>query len=108
MYSKMVVKKFLAPYNFLLDIKEDGKEGLAAIKENKYDIILLDINIPEINGYQIAREIRKKNTFVPLIAVTASELTEVKEKVIASGMNDILIKPFSREALMKKINKYLK
>ena len=105
--NKMVIEKFLSPYNFKVDTITDGKEGFKVIQEKDYDIVLLDINIPSMNGYELARKSRELGIKTPIIAVTASELSEIKDDVYAAGMDDILIKPFQKEKLIKKIGKHL-
>ncbi len=105
--NKMVIEKFLSPYNFKVETVVDGNEGFKVLKERKYDIVLLDINIPSMNGYELAKKARELGLKTPIIAVTASELSEIKDKVYAAGMNDILIKPFQKEKLIKKIGKHL-
>ena len=106
--NKMVIEKFLYPYNFKVDTVTDGKEGFKVIQEKKYDLVLLDINIPSMNGYELARRSRELGIKTPIIAVTASELSEIKDDVYAAGMDDILIKPFQKEKLIKKISKQLR
>ncbi|WP_121665350.1 tetratricopeptide repeat-containing hybrid sensor histidine kinase/response regulator [Mesonia aquimarina] len=105
--NKMVIRKYLTAYEFELEIVSDGLEGFSAIKENNYDLILLDINIPSMNGFDIADNARKIGVKTPIIAVTASEYNEVKNQVEDSGMNDALIKPFSKEKLVQLIQTYL-
>ncbi len=105
--NKLVTEKFLASYGVVLEIASDGAEGWKKIQENTYDLILLDINIPIKNGYEIAKATRDFNINTPIVAVTASELTEIEAKVYEVGMNDILIKPFNKESIQNILSKYL-
>ncbi|MDR6302153.1 tetratricopeptide repeat-containing hybrid sensor histidine kinase/response regulator [Mesonia maritima] len=105
--NKMVIRKYLGSYEFDLEIVSDGVEGFSAIEKNNYDLILLDINIPSMNGFDIAKKTRERGIKTPIIAVTASELTEVENNVKKNGMNDVLIKPFSKEKLLQIIQTYL-
>lgn len=91
----------------------NGKEALENFKTNNYDLILMDIMLPEMNGYEITIEIRKfeklndiKNP-VPIIALTANTYENDKEKCFGVGMNEYLSKPFSAQQLINTIQKYI-
>ena len=91
----------------------NGKEALENFKNNSYDLILMDIMLPEMNGYEITTEIRKfeklrevKNP-VTIIALTANTYENDKEKCISVGMNEYLSKPFSAQQLIKTIEKFI-
>jgi len=91
----------------------NGKEALENFKNNNYDLILMDIMLPEMNGYEITIEIRKfeklngiKN-HVPIIALTANTYENDKEKCLGVGMNEYLAKPFSSQQLINTIQKYI-
>lgn len=105
--NKMVIRKYLSNHKCKLEIVSDGIEGFSAIEKNNYDLILLDINIPSMNGFDIAKKTRERGIKTPIIAVTASEFTEVESNVKKNGMNDVLIKPFSKEKLLQIIQTYL-
>lgn len=105
--NRLVVEKFLINHKVELITFTEGKKGLEALKDTEWDIALIDINIPNINGYDIVTEIRKIYPKKPMIAVTASELNEIKERAMSVGMTDVLIKPFNKEKLIKIITKYL-
>ena len=91
----------------------NGKEALEIFKNNSYDLILMDIMLPEMNGYEITTEIRKfeklKNIKNPvtIIALTANTYENDKEKCLNVGMNEYLSKPFSAQQLIKLIEKYI-
>ena len=104
--NKLVTQKFLSPYNIELVMISDGKEAYEALLENEYDVVLLDINIPSMSGYEIAKEVRDRGVNVPIIAVTASELSEIEERVYNIGMNDIIIKPFQKQKLIDTLSKF--
>jgi CheY-like chemotaxis protein len=92
-----------------IDVAGDGKEGISKLKEKNYDLMLVDIQMPEMDGYETTRYIRtqmdvsKKN--IPIIALTAGALKEDEQKAIEAGMNDYLSKPFDIETLAGKIKK---
>ncbi|WP_292248623.1 response regulator, partial [Mesonia sp.] len=104
--NMMVTKKFLSPYQIDLEIISDGKEAYEALLKNHYDLILLDINIPSMSGYEISKKIREKGIEVPIVAVTASELSEIEEKAYGLGMDDIIIKPFQKQKLIQTLSKF--
>jgi PAS domain S-box-containing protein len=86
-----------------------GKEAVELCKNNpKIDIILMDIKMPEMNGYEAAKEIRKFNKDVIIIAQTAFALAGDKEKVLNSGCNDYITKPVDKKTLLKKIKQFIK
>ncbi len=90
---------------------ENGKEGLQLYRENSPDIVLMDIQMPIMDGYDTAREIRKlegqTKTPVPIIALTALALAEDKEKILNAGIDDFLGKPVSPIDLKKILHKYV-
>ena len=88
----------------------NGNECLKLLKENKVDLILMDIQLPELNGFEITEIIRKEydvENKIPIIAITAYAMREDKEKCIKGGMNDYIAKPFELELLYKTIETYL-
>jgi len=87
---------------------ENGIQALELCKTiNKIDLILMDIKLPEKNGYEITREIKTFRKDIPIIAQTAFSLSEVKERCFESGCSDIITKPVDIEIFISKLNKYL-
>jgi len=90
-----------------VDIANNGKEALKMFKSNNYDLVLMDIQMPEMSGLEATGYIReyeikaKKYRKTPIIALTANALTTDKDKYIAAGMNDYLSKPFKQQELIK-------
>ena len=91
----------------------NGKDAFEIFKKNTYDLILMDIMLPEMNGYEITTEIRKFEKLnkiekpVTIIALTANTYENDKEKCFNVGMNEYLSKPFSAQQLIKTIEKYI-
>lgn len=85
-----------------------GKEALEKINKQSFSLCLLDIMLPQIDGFTIAEEIRKKDKNVPIIFLSAKSLTEDKVKGLKIGADDYITKPFSIEELLLKINVFLK
>ena len=87
---------------------KNGNDAIKICRENnKIDLVLMDIQLPDMNGNATTRAIRKFNTKVPIIAQTASRTTEEKEMALSSGCTDIVIKPFKMEDLLEKIALYI-
>lgn len=91
------------------DVKAYRKpdEGLAAVKKNSPDVLLLDINMPEKNGYQVLKEIRTSNLTFPVIIMSGKSENEI-EKTVELGANDYITKPYRYPDLIEKINNQLK
>jgi len=92
---------------FLIDIAHSGEEALKKPLE-EFDLILLDVMLPKIDGFQVAETIRKTNDQVPIIFLTARSMTEDKIKGLTIGGDDYIPKPFSMEELLLKIKIFLK
>ncbi|GAB0156816.1 response regulator transcription factor [Chryseobacterium sp. Alg-005] len=86
----------------------DGKSALEAFNSGNFDICLLDIMMPEINGFELAQYIREKNSEIPIIFISAKALKEDRIKGLKIGADDYLVKPFSIEELILKIEVFLK
>lgn len=109
--NQMIAGKFLKRWDSLVDIAENGREALEKSLENKYDIILMDLQMPELDGYETSRLIRARadeySLQIPIIALTASAYNEVKDGVMQSGMNDIINKPFIPDELNRIVYEYV-
>ena len=103
-----MTKKILSTKNITTDIVASGAEAIEIVKENAYDVILMDIHMPEMDGYQATEAIRKFNKEVPIIAFTAVSLDDSFHKIINSGMNDMILKPFVASQLFALIHKHMK
>lgn len=105
--NQKLALKVLSKFGFIPDLAENGKIAINKLKENTYDVILMDLQMPEMDGYQSTAYIRtqlKINT--PIIAMTAHSLVGEKEKCISIGMNDYIPKPFVPQELFEKIVSY--
>ena len=102
--NQLVTKKIISSFNGEFEIADSGQEAIVMVQNNGYDLILMDINMPPgMDGFEATREIRKFNTVVPIIALTAVEQIEIEERMKDSLMNDYLIKPFKSEEFIDKI-----
>ena len=86
----------------------DGKSSLEAFKNNNYAICILDIMLPKMDGFELASEIRKRDLEIPIIFLSAKTLKEDRIKGLRLGADDYLVKPFSIEELLLKIEIFLK
>jgi len=96
--------------NVEVDMADDGKMALAKIQSNDYDVVLMDIQMPRMDGYEATRQIRKlsgSKSKLPVIAMTAHVLEGVADKCDAAGMNDYVAKPINMKVLTQKISHYI-
>ena len=112
--NQKVVMYNLKKYNYSVTMANSGEEAIDKIKNNLFDIVLMDIMLPGMNGYEITDEIRKfekqnnNNNKLIIIALTANTLNNDREKCISAGMDEYLPKPFTAEELVNKIKLFLK
>lgn len=92
--NQIVTQKILENKDIICSIAENGEEAVSKIKTNQYDLVLMDINMPVKNGIEAAYEIREFNKTIPIIALTAVEIEEMRNNIYMSGMNDIIVKPY--------------
>jgi DNA-binding response OmpR family regulator len=103
-----VVQDILKAEGFKVHLCKDGKEGLMQFNKETYDLCLLDIMMPKKDGFSLAEDIRKINSDIPIIFLTAREMTEDKIKGLRLGADDYITKPFSAEELILRIKAILK
>lgn len=106
----LVVKRYLQQWGVECDVAENGEKALQMVAEHDYDLILMDLQMPVMDGYQAASKIRQMDgvryTTIPIIAITASLVGDVKQAVVTSGMNSWISKPFNPGELFEIIKKY--
>jgi two-component system, cell cycle response regulator DivK len=86
---------------------KSGSEALEIFRNNQLDLILMDIQLPDMQGTAVTREIRFADRKVPIIAQTAGKTTDDREKAMEAGCSDVIVKPFSMEELFGAVRKYL-
>ncbi|HEK19652.1 MULTISPECIES: ATP-binding protein [unclassified Mucilaginibacter] len=103
----MLMKKLFSKWNIVPTIAENGERAVEIVQYGNFDVILMDLQMPVMNGFDAAVEIRKMHdpakANIPIIALTASALFDIREQVSSAGMNDYVAKPFKPEDLMEKI-----
>jgi two-component system chemotaxis response regulator CheY len=105
---RKIIKSLLNQLGYTnVDEAENGKEALVKLKQNKYDLVLLDWNMPEMDGITLLQEIRKDPQLkdIPVIMVTAEAKKENVLLAIQSGANNYIVKPFTAETLKEKLEK---
>ena len=102
------IKKGLEIENFMVDVANDGKLGFEMAKKNNYDLIILDIMLPGMNGLEICKTLRKEKIKTPIIFLTALDTSEDMVKGLEAGADDYLVKPFSFKELVARINTLLR
>lgn len=109
--NREVAKALFEPMKMQIDEAEDGEQALRKVKEESYDLILMDHFMPVMDGEEATRRIRRlednPNQQIPIIALTADAVSGVKDKLLASGMNDFISKPIDLSSAAQKIKRYL-
>ncbi len=107
--NRKLVTRVLGASGFVVHTANDGVEGFAYIENNLPDLILVDLQLPDIDGYAVTRTLRQMNKLnnVPIIALTANVLKEDRERSFAAGCNGFIEKPISVDQLPTQIESYL-
>lgn len=103
-----LLKDSLELKNYEVNLKRDGEAGFAEFKAAKYDICLLDVMLPKKDGFTLAKDIRKMNTGIPIIFLTAKAMKEDTIEGLKLGADDYLTKPFSMEELLLRMDNIFK
>lgn len=102
--NQKLAKRVINKFGFQVEIAGNGKIGIEKLQKERFDLVLMDLQMPEMDGYQAVMAIRKDlNMQIPIIAMTAHSLVGEKEKCLEIGMNDYIGKPFTQEELYRKI-----
>lgn len=103
-FNILVGKQILEKEKLIVEVAENGLIAVEKVKNNHYDVILMDIQMPVMDGYEATKEIRKFNKKIQILALSASVFTEIKENITQSGMNGFIFKPFNPDDLLFQIN----
>jgi len=107
--NQEVMRELLSELGYEAQIVENGVQALEALEQERFPVVLMDCQMPELDGYGAAREIRRRepgSQSIPLIAVTAHAFEGEREKALAAGMNDYVTKPISAAALSEVIERW--
>lgn len=102
------IKKGLQELEYEISVALDGNSGIKMVENNDFDMIILDIMLPDINGLEVCKEIRKKNKTVPILFLTALDSSENIVMGLESGGDDYLVKPFKFIELVARIKSLLR
>lgn len=106
--NQRVAKLILQRAGFNIDLVADGSEALEAHRLSPYDVILMDCQMPTMDGFEASRQIRRLTQPQPvIIAVTANALVGERERCLSAGMDDYLSKPFQAEQLVAVVRKWV-
>lgn len=105
--NRLVASTILENYGATIVEATNGEEALSVFSTIKADLLLMDIQMPLLNGYEAAKAIRRQGNKIPIIALTANAIKGEYEKCIGAGMNDYIAKPFKEEEFLKKIAYWL-
>lgn len=109
--NQEILQDMLELMDCTVDIAENGRQALDMVKSQPYDAILMDVQMPELDGYGATREIRQRETGSDkrsvILAITANAMVGDREKCLAAGMDDYLAKPIELDKLEGLLKKYL-
>jgi CheY-like chemotaxis protein len=106
--TRELVRHYLEPRGFAIDEATSGREALEMAMSESYVLVLMDCNMPDMDGIESSRQLREKGNAVPIVALTAHTDSRILQNCLAAGMNDSLQKPFRRAELVETINKWVK
>lgn len=103
-----VIQDLLKTEGYTVHLSQDGKEGLMQFNKEEYDLCLLDVMMPKKDGFSLAEDIRKINTSVPIIFITAKGMEEDRIRGLRIGADDYITKPFSNEEFLLRVEAVLR
>lgn len=107
-YLSFVTKDNLEIKGYDIDWRKDGEAAIQAFSEHEFDLCILDIMLPKLDGFSVAQAIRKENQDIPILFLSAKTMKEDRIKGLTLGADDYITKPFSIEELVLKIEVFLK
>jgi signal transduction histidine kinase/DNA-binding response OmpR family regulator/HPt (histidine-containing phosphotransfer) domain-containing protein len=108
--NQQIATTILTDAGYRIDLANDGREAIEAVARQPYDLVLMDLQMPMVDGLQAAREIRKMAGAagrIPIVALTANAMLGDREACLAAGMNDYVSKPFERRALLATLAQWI-
>ncbi len=104
---RLMVEKQLQSLGYDVDIVENGLQALAALDRDRYDLVLMDCQMPELDGYEATRRLRLAGKRLPVIALTAHAAPNVRDKCLAAGMDGFVAKGFATTELTSMLHTWL-
>jgi two-component system, NtrC family, C4-dicarboxylate transport sensor histidine kinase DctB len=110
--NRAIIRLHLEGAGYAVTLAQEGKEAMARLQSQTFDLILMDIQMPEMDGYEAARRIREgeagtANALTPIVAITANATSEDRQKCLDAGMNDVIVKPARKKDFLGKVNRYM-
>jgi CheY-like chemotaxis protein len=105
--NRVVAQRMLERLGITVKLARNGREAVLACASETFELVLMDLQMPEMDGFAATREIRASGNEVPVVAVTASAMIGERERCLSAGMNDYLSKPIDRRALEEMLEKWL-
>jgi two-component system sensor histidine kinase/response regulator len=106
--NQKLITAIIKKAGFKIDIVENGREAVERVKNNSYDLVLMDLQMPEMNGLDAAKAIREAGFYeIPIIAMTASAFARDRKMCLDAGMNDFIAKPLKQAELLDMISKWI-
>ena len=107
--NQLVAKGMLSKLGCEVTVAAHGGEALGELEKHEFDLVLMDCNMPVMDGYEASRQIRRSGRWpqLPIVALTANAMPEERERCRAAGMSDYLAKPFRREELIMLIDQWV-
>lgn len=101
--NQILIERFLTTAGLVVDLASNGEEGVQKASAENYDLVVMDIQMPGLDGHDATRELRRRGYQKPIVALTAHAFAEDRDRAFASGFNDYLTKPISRSSLLRAI-----
>jgi len=109
-FNVFIAQRFFKNWNIAFDVAKTGQQVIERLESKPYDLVLMDLQMPGMDGYEATEIIRNSPAAayrnVPIIALTASSMLDIKDRAFAIGMNDYINKPFNPDELFQKIQQY--
>jgi CheY-like chemotaxis protein len=101
--NRVLIEHFLTRAGIQVDLAENGREGVAKATSRNYDLVVMDIQMPILDGHQATRELRLRGYKMPIVALTAHAFQEDRERAMANGFTEYLTKPINRATFLEVI-----
>jgi len=105
--NQLVTKKILSQYEIVPKAVSSGMEAIDLLQKELFDCVLMDLHMPDLDGYETTSKIRLFNKTIPIIALTAASTEEVKSKISTSQINGYIMKPFILEDFIETIHNFI-
>ncbi|MDL2214101.1 response regulator transcription factor [Clostridia bacterium OttesenSCG-928-O13] len=102
------LEKIMREQHYMTDVVHDGQDGLAYAQSGQYDLVLLDVMLPGLSGFEVARRLRAEKSKTPVLMLTARDAVPDKVKGLDAGADDYMTKPFSTEELLARVRALLR